>query len=139
MSPYVQIIAPSIEIGTQWKEIKIDPSLKVVKKIQSVYIEVPEIPKWDFEMDTDTNNNYFIDPQGKQIKIEMQLISKDGQIFTMNSIHLGPGLGFSYIPKGKDLVNESRFPHDVIFDKMRVRSNQVFKGGQVKWSCYSRK
>ncbi|PIE83153.1 MAG: hypothetical protein CSA09_03560 [Candidatus Contendobacter odensis] len=131
MIPSKYQIANSIKINQEWVEIHPDPPLVVSKQIQNISIEVPDLPKWDIRPESVS----FIMPDGKAIKIEVELITQDGKTFKLEEIGLGPGLMFSNKPDITADSTASRLPQGMVFTTVRIRADRTLQGGQVLWIC----
>ena len=137
-NPYIQTIAPNIEISEQWTELVVSPPLKAINAEQSVNIYFPGTRNWDMKTDSQWYQSLFT-PDGKPITIEVQIVSSAGTTYPMKAISLGGGVGFSY--RGEDPPPSSinspypRLPKNMEFTKVRIRANRPIHGGEVKWVC----
>lgn len=130
MKPIVRSIAETIQIDTEWREIHPDPPLEVSRQIQRISIDVPSVADWDLRPESAS----FLMPDGTSIKVEVELIAADGGRFVLDSVGLGPGLTFSRLPPEAGDVG-SRFPEDMKFTTVRVRSDKPLQGGRITWIC----
>lgn len=130
MRPAIRPIAEEIRIGQEWTEIHPEPPLEVSKQVQRVSIEVPDVADWDVRLDSGS----FVTPDGTPVKIEVELIGADGTQFSLDSIGLGPGLTFSYLPADADQTG-SRLPPSLKFKTVRLRSDTPLAAGRVSWIC----
>ena len=130
MKPTVRAIAEEVRIGTEWSEIHPEPPLEVSKQVQRVTIEVPDVADWDVRPDSGA----FVTPDGTPIRIEVELIGADGARFSLDSLGLGPGLTFSYLPAGAE-PQGSRLPPSMKFNTVRLRSDTPLEAGRVSWIC----
>jgi hypothetical protein len=130
MKPTVRQIADTIQINKGWTEIRPMPPLEVTEQVQRISIGVPDIQNWDIRPE----DNTFVMPGGVAIKIEVELVAADGSSFMLQSLGLGPGLTFSYLPKGLG-ASASRLPKELRFASVRLRSDQPIQGGPVTWIC----
>ena len=130
MKPDVRPIAEQVRIEPEWNEIRPDPPLRASKRVQSISIAVSDFAEWDMR----SGEGLFVMPDGTPLKIDVELIADDGTSFTLDSIGMGPGLVFSYLPPEAD-ASGSRLPQDKTFTKIRMRSDVPLEGGQVNWIC----
>ena len=129
MRPDVRPIAEEIRIDREWSEIRPDPPLKVSEQVQSISIEV-DLAGWDMQ----PGEGLFVMPDGTPVRIDVELVAADGTRFALDSIGMGPGLTFSYLPPEID-ARESSLPADKQFTTLRVRSDVPLEGGRVTWIC----
>lgn len=143
-----QVISQGMELDEHWREIIPDPPLKVSKDEQKIIIRGPG----------DLNWSRIIIPGGYKRrkgpvvippKIEVQIVSEQGTIYLLNRICSAVGIGFSYFPEddGTDdnidrqgLLPPSqykRLPKDVVYTKVRIRSEKSVKTGEISWIRYS--
>jgi len=130
VKPSVRQIANSIQINKEWTEIHPAPPLIVSEQVQSISIEVPNLPDWEIRPESAS----FVMPDGSAVKIEVELVATEGTRFTLNSVGLGPGLMFSRQPQAPN-PTASRLPSGLAFTSVRLRSDQPIQGGQVTWIC----
>lgn len=130
MKPTVRTIAEEVQLDSEWREIRPDPPLKVSRQTQRVAIEVPDVADWDMRPESAS----FVMPDGTPLKVDVELVAADGTRFVLDSIGLGPGLTFSYLPPESQAM-ESRFPKDMEFTTLRLRSDPPLQGGSVSWIC----
>jgi len=130
VKPSVRQIANSIQINKEWSEIYPAPPLVVSEQVQSISIEVPNLPDWEIHPESAS----FVMPDGSAVKIEVELVATDGTRFTLNSVWLGPGLMFSRQSQDPN-PTASRLPSGMAFTSVRLRSDQPIQGGQVTWIC----
>lgn len=130
MKPVVRSIAEEIHIDHEWSEIHPNPPLEVSRQIQRISIEVPDIADWDMRPE----HASFVMPDGTPVKIDVELVAEDGTRYLLDSVGLGPGLTFSYLPPEPG-DGGSRLPPDLKFSTMRVRSDTPLAGGRVTWIC----
>ena len=134
MKPTLRPIAEKIHIDREWSEIHPQPPLEVSKQVQRVSIEVPDVADWDIR----PADGSFVTPDGTPVKIEVELIAADGARFSLDSIGLGPGLTFSYLPAGA-APRGSRLPPSKKFKTVRLRSDMPIEAGRVSWICITNK
>jgi len=81
-------------------------------------------------------NDSFIMPDGKEIKIDMELIAEDGLRSMLKITGFGGatpdgGLRFSYLPED----GEPDFSKDTKFKTVRIRSNIPLQTNKIYWVC----
>lgn len=130
VKPTVRQIAESIQIDKAWTEIHPSPPLVVSEQVQSISIEVPNLPAWDIRPETAS----FVKPDGEVVKIEVELVATGGSRFSLESVGLGPGLKFSPRPQSS-APDSSRLPRGMSFTTVRFRSDRPIQGGTVSWIC----
>jgi len=141
-NPYIREISSDVELSENWTELNASPPLEVVNMMQSIEIEFPEIINWNIEHPDKEKwyeNPYLtnvIMSDGKIIKIDVQVVAKDGTVFEMNSISilLGKRLIFTHLPKGLDLAkSKTTLPKEKEYIKVRVRTSLPIRTGKVLW------
>lgn len=130
VKPTVRQIADSIKIDKDWTEIRPIPPLAVSEQIQSISIHIPNLADWQIRPE----DSSFVMPDGRVVRIEVQLVSTDGEPFNLQSIGLGPGLMFSRRPENLN-PTVSRLPKGKTFTTVRLRSDLPIQGGPVTWIC----
>ncbi len=130
IKPTVRHIADSIQMDKEWTEIHPTPPLVVSEQVQSISIEMPNLPDWEIRPESAS----FVMPGGAEITVEVELVADDGTHFTLNSVGLGPGLMFSHRPQDPN-PKAPQLPLGMAFTTVRMRSDKPIQGGRVMWIC----
>jgi len=142
-NPYIREISSNLELSENWAEINPSPPLEVVNMLQSIEIEFPDISNWNIEHPN--KEKWYKNPglmnvqmsDGKIIKIDVQIVAKDGTVFEMNSISLllGKRLIFTHLPKGMDLtISKTTLPKEKEYIKIRIRASLPIRTGKILWA-----
>lgn len=130
VKPVVRQISDTIQINKDWMEIRPTPPLEVSEQVQRISVEVADLPNWQIR----SENNSFVTPDGITVKIDVELVASDGSRYMLESLGLGPGLTFSYLPQ-EPSATASRLPENMKFTSVRFRSDRPINGGRVTWIC----
>ena len=125
-------IAGSIEITSQWLEIKPEPPLNSSKKIQLVLLELAG----DYTPDFQSQGIRFSD--GLSVVPEVQLVDENGKVFPLklvmvnhrdrsgSSVMARVGFGAPDLPQDKD------------YRMVRIRSDKPIECSRIVWQNRSR-
>lgn len=130
IKPTVRQIADSIQMDKEWTAIHPTPPLVVSEQVQSISIEMPNLPDWEIRPESAS----FVMPGGTEIKVEVELVADDGTHFTLNAVALGPGLLFSHQPQDPS-PTASRRPLGMAFTTVCLRSDKPIQGDRVMRIC----
>lgn len=144
LSSQPQIIAESIEIGTEWKEIVPPSPLKVKNLHQNVSLKMSESvwreATWD---ESDPKRQTLKYGDGKTGKIEAILFDEKGESYELQINGKGGGfnLGRPVKPRNPDEPpnNQPDFPSDRTFNKLRIRSDVPLHLDKIEWTGYTPK
>lgn len=132
VKPTVRTIAADVRLDGEWTVIEPQPPLEVSERVQQISIGMDNAVDWGIRPEQAA----FVMPDGSLINIEVELEAEDGRRFLLDTVSVGPGLSFSYLPE--DVTpSQSRLPPEARFTTVRIRSDKALDAGPVEWICYT--
>lgn len=127
--PTQRKIAKNVQINTQWTQIKPEPPLESVNKIQFIGLKIDNIKTWK-----DENQEKLLLENGAELTIEIQLIDAKGKITTLFPNGLGEFIEFGKRTKDKSKIEDAYFEIGENFNEIRIRSDTQILAKEIIWS-----
>lgn len=129
-------VATNVQINSVWTEIIPQNPLKIVKRLQKIYLEI------ECEQNENQEENVWYLEDGTIINPQVQLIDEFGNTYDLeggnaavkpitSDLWKASKLGFSY--------RLGKLPTDRKYTKIRVRNDQTFTCSKITWLNYERK
>jgi hypothetical protein len=127
--PTQRKIAENVQINTQWTQIKPEPPLKTVNKIQFIGLKIDNIKTWK-----DENQEKLLLENGTELTIDIQLIDAEGKITTLFPNGLGEFIEFGKRTEDKSKIEDAYFEIGENFTEIRLRSDKQILTKEIIWS-----
>lgn len=122
-NPYLdREISGPVTLTSEWIEIVPEEPLRPEREVQKILLDFAQ----PYESDHDAWKIRF--PDGSLVAPEVQLIDKNGNVFTSSKVaSLGQtGMG----------LRMSSLPQDRVYLKLRLRSDKPIAISRIIWRCY---
>lgn len=128
-----QIVAENVQITNEWTEINSEKPLEPTNSIQAVQLLINgyerEVGSPDFGNITLTD--------GTKISPEVEIVDENGKSYQLKDGHrVGDFVGFSVDDK---IHGSSKFPKNVSYKTIRIRSDKPFSCEKIIWYDYDLK
>lgn len=127
--PTQRKIAENIPINTQWTQIKPEPPLKSVNKIQFIGLKIDNIKGWK-----DSNQEKLLLEDGAELMIEIRLIDEKGKVTTLFPNGIGEFIEFGKRAEDKSKIEDAYFEIGENFNEIRLRSDKQIFVKEIIWS-----
>ncbi len=128
-----RVVVENVSLTQSWQEFTINPPLTVQKipyqNLQNIRLYVEDREKWDYQ---NLPKQAFIMPDGTLASIDLELVDESGEVYMLDELSLGVGLGFTYLPEKSDSLF-SNFPKDSRFSLLRIRSETPVEISKISW------
>jgi hypothetical protein len=134
--PETREIHRSVEFGTDWTEITPQPPMKSSQPFSYIGLKLETVKDW-----AKNDKKKLLLTDGSPILIEVELSDDQGNKYLLVPNRIGKYIEFgkdkSNIPLSAPPSNESDFPPDRLYTKVRIRSERPINCEQVIWGNYT--
>lgn len=127
-----ELVYEELVVKPEWQEIKLLTPINSGNSSHVLALELKDWEQWDNKLP-----RYLKNPQGQEVKVELQLIDEEGVPFPIGQ-HLSLHGAMHFMPNYYDNF-ETRYseimPRDKKYPKLRVRSTARFKCERIIWLC----
>lgn len=139
----VQKVSGSVQIGSEWTEIKPPEPLKSSARIHKISVRTGAVETFD---ETDKTGQTIKFKNGESGRVESVLFDEQGNGYELSLAGIGGAgdgfyLGRNLPPRNPDEPprKEPDFPYDKTYVRLKIRSNVPFQSEKIEWIAETQK